>query len=214
MSNKYWGRHYKKDKSNLEFPDENLVRMLKGNLKQKHFKTDITAVDLGCGSGRHLKLVQDFGIKNIIGTDSSLSALKLSRKIINTPLIQSCNKNLPLKNKSSNLTIAWGSLHYSPKDDLPIMLKEIYRILRPGGLLFATLRSERDTYLKRGKHLANDTWITDLKDIKGTTVSFFSEKEVKSYFQAFKKFQYGLIERSLMGNIDKILSHWIILAEK
>ena len=213
MTSEYWEKHYQNKRSELNFPDENLVRLL-NKFIISNYSDHLYAVDLGCGSGRHLKLLNDLGIANIIGMDSSITALNISGKHFNCPLVQNDNLRIPLKNNSIDIFLAWGSLHYNTKSDLHLMLDEIRRILNNEGQLFATLRSANDTYLKRGKHIGNDTWITDLDDLDGSTVSFFNEPELEKAFSNFTFFEYGLIERSLIGDTKKIISHWVVHAKK
>ena len=206
-----WDNHYTRRKSGLLYPDENLVRLLNKSIRDPG---RMTAVDLGCGSGRHLKLLSEIGISHIIGLDSSHGALIVSRKTGQPLLVQGDNMQLPLKDGSADIIIAWGSLHYNVKSDLAPMLAEILRILKKDGHLFATLRSSRDTYLKKGTHLGNDTWITDLQDISGSTASFYNESEIRNELSIFKEYSYGLIERTLVGDISSLISHWIIHARK
>lgn len=207
-----WQAHYTRKKSELHYPDENLVRLLASYLKDKDV-AKISAVDIGCGSGRHLNLLKDFNIHKIIGIDNSLNALSIAANTL-APLIAGDNRALPLKDKSADIIIAWGSLHYNHKNELPVMINEILRVLKTGGCLFATLRSSRDTLMKKGSHLGNDVWQTSLNDIAGTTVSFFSENELDACFAPFLKMQYGLIERTLIGDTGSLISHWVIHAEK
>ena len=128
--------------------------------------------------------------------------------------MQNDSRALALKSSSLDIAVAWGSLHYAAKEELPVMLEEIRRALKKNGRLFATLRSSAIAFLKRGRHLGNDTWITDLSDIKGSIVSFYAEDEVRKAFSIFSSFSIGLIERTIMGNLDQVLSHWVIDAEK
>ena len=72
-----WETHYKRDRSALFFPDENLVRLLKKALDASPKNPEFLALDLGCGSGRHLSLCRDLGIPRVIGTDRSLQGLSL-----------------------------------------------------------------------------------------------------------------------------------------
>ncbi len=208
-----WESHYTAGKSALLYPDENLVRLLRKNPRLGS-PAGLTAVDLGCGSGRHLRLLADMGIRKTIGIDRSHNALMLSVKQAPGTLLQGDNLRLPLKSECADIVIAWGSLHYNNKYDFMGMLEEILRVLGSGGCLFATLRSERDTYLKRGKHLGNNVWITDLNDIRGSTASFYSEGELKTAFSIFNSFTYGLMERTLMGDTTSLISHWVIEARK
>lgn len=211
-----WHQHYTRNKSGLTYPDENLVRLLAKNIKNAKGDDAQTAVDIGCGSGRHLKLLYDFNIPNIIGTDISLNALTLAAALpaVKQKLILSDNKKLPIKDLSIDIAVAWGSLHYGTKDELPIMVKEIFRILKTGGRFMGTLRSSRDTMLKKGRCLGNDVWQTSLADIAGATVSFFDKEELPDIFSRFKQFDFGLAERSMLGDTASIVSHWIFLAVK
>ena len=54
----------------------------------------------------------------------------------------------------------------------------------------------------------------DLNDIKNSVVSFFSEEELKSSFKIFTMFEFGLMERSIIGDTEKIISHWFFRAKK
>lgn len=210
---KPWESHYKKSKSILIYPDENLVRLLKGFLDKKR-KTDIRAIDIGCGTGRHMNLLDDFGVKSIIGVDNSINALSTVKKLYEFPVVQGENFRLPVKDKSFDIAVSWGSLHYCRKDSVHEQVKEIRRALKTRGMLFGTLRSDRDTYLKRGKQLPDGSWITNLKDLKEQIVSFYNEKELLSVLKEFNKIEYGIIERTMIGDMNKLLSHWIFRAEK
>jgi ubiquinone/menaquinone biosynthesis C-methylase UbiE len=209
-----WDCHYTTARSELLYPDENLVRLLARTTAVMGDRTACTAVDLGCGSGRHLKLLFELGLSRIIGLDASHGALLLSRKSGGSMLVRGDNMSLPLKNETADIIIAWGSLHYNNKTDLPVMLSEIARILKPGGHLLATLRSSRDTFMKKGKHLGNDTWVTDLRDISGSIASFYNEDELRNELYIFSERAYGLMERTLIGDLASLISHWIIDARK
>ena len=208
-----WEQHYKKEKSLLSYPDENLVRMLALYLREQKNTSDLIAIDLGCGTGRHLKLLEDFNMK-AIGADFSFNALSSCTKAGFKNLINCNNENLPFKDSSIDIIISWGSLHYCDKDNMIKMLSQIHRVLKRGGRLLATLRKDSDTYLKKGKHIQNNTWITELGDLKGSVVSFFSQEELKSLFKIFNNVQYGWMERTLIGDVDKVIAHWVISAEK
>ncbi len=208
---KEWQKHYTRQKARLLYPDENLVRMLAKAAAEKKINS---AIDLGCGSGRHLSLLRDFGIPCITGTDSSRNALILAAETSAGFTVLADNMQLPFKDSSADVIIAWGSLHYCRKAELNIMLAEILRVLKPEGILMATLRSDRDTLMKRGEHLGNNEWKTDLADISGASVSFFAQEELKPLFTDFSSMEYGLMERSLMGDISSTVSHWFIKAEK
>jgi len=205
-----WNDHYNKSKSSLSFPDENLVRLI----MKADFNKDSVWLDCGTGSGRHLQLLDNLGFKNNIGTDISLNALKIADYNNEKNLLVADNRKMPFVENFFHGIIAWGSLHYNHKDYFPHMIKEIHRILKKEGRLLATLRSEYDTHMKKGKDLGNNVWQTDLNDIKGSIASFYSKNEIDLYFENFSSVSIGLMERTLMGNLDVKISHWIIEAIK
>ncbi len=210
---KPWETHYKRLKSVLLYPDENLVRMLKSYISSNQ-NQNITAIDLGCGSGRHLSLLSELGVEKVIGLDNSINALSLTNELYRLPLVQGDNTSLSFKENSFDIIISWGSLHYCKKDLLNKQLKEIHGITKKHGRLFGTLRSINDTYLKRGKDLGGGTWITDIGDIKDQVVSFYSEDELRFALNIFNVFEYGIMERTIIGDMEKIISHWVFWAEK
>jgi ubiquinone/menaquinone biosynthesis C-methylase UbiE len=216
LESKAWNNHYTRVKSILTYPDENLVRMIKVYLADMTLNDleSLASIDLGCGTGRHLKLLYESGIQNITGIDTSINALKICKELYSFRLIQADNKSLSFRDSAFDLAISWGSLHYCSKDLVSEQIAEIYRILKKGSRFFGTLRSERDTYLKKGRHIGNDTWITDLDDIKNSVVSFYNENELNSALDIFNKFAYGIIERTIIGDMQKRISHWIFWAEK
>lgn len=214
MKKREWNSHYKKNKSVLTYPDENLVRLIAREIKNNGGENQLNAIDIGCGSGRHMALLENSGIGGVYGTDYSLNALNIC-KDAGLPLVINCdNKNMPFREETFDIAIAWGSLHYSSKDEMRLMLEEVKRIIKRGGSLFATIRRDNDTYLKTGTHLGNNTWSTGLDDLTGTVVSFFNEDELKDIFSIFESFSYGWMERTVIGDTSKVISHWIISAKK
>lgn len=214
MKKSEWNSHYKKNKSVLTYPDENLVRLVAREINSRGGGNTLKAIDIGCGSGRHMALLEESGIDTACGSDYSLNALNICREAGFQNVINCDNKNLPFKDEIFDIAVAWGSLHYSSKEEMRLMLSEVKRIIKSGGSLFATLRRDNDTYLKTGTHLGNNTWRTGLDDLTGTVASFFSEDELKDIFSIFKSFSYGWMERTIIGDTGKVISHWVISARR
>lgn len=207
-----WNNHYVRDKSALDYPDENLVRMIKPYLERFDNPGKLFLFDCGCGSGRHLKLASELGVTNIVGGDIAFNGLRIADHF-GFPLVQCDSRTLPFRDASFDIIICWGSLHYGPKADIPVHIHEINRVLKKNGVVFGTLRSSFDTMLRSGRHIGNNEWITDLNDVKSSHVSFFTEGELKHYLGDFT-LKYGLIERTPLNNISSRISHWYFQAEK
>jgi SAM-dependent methyltransferase len=56
---------------------------------------------------------------------------------------------VPFADASFDFVLCWGVLHYLVAETVPDALSEILRVLKPGGRVFLTLRSDADTHLRR-----------------------------------------------------------------
>ena len=223
-TSKIWNNYYKEKKPNQIYPDENLVRIITPLIKEKPFLKN-AALDFGCGGGRHLLFLKDIGFKKIFAYDFSQSALKnISKKYkfvktinyendfwlekVNTNDINKNKKHTflsppPLPDNSLNIVLAWGVLHYNSFDVIQKILNEIKRILKKNNSYFiGTVRANTDTHLSINK------------DIKFKNILYFDDKSLTKLLKPhFKKISLGYIERSLLGDLNKKICHYIFVAE-
>lgn len=214
MQNKeIWESHYNRNKSILLYPDENLVRMVKKDFLNND-PSKFYALDIGSGSARHSQLLRNCGVKHVYNSDMAFNSIKFAFENLSIKGVNCFNQNMPFKDLSFDICIAWGSLHYSDKLCTKDQIHEIHRILKKGGTLYGTLRSEFDTHLKKGQLLSNNTYKSSLSDLNTAKVSFFSEIELCSLFKNFSSFEYGIIERTELNKIEHRISHWYYRAIK
>ena len=107
------------------------------NLKQREKRIKMFVLDknscileLGCGDGLNLKILQTLGYKNIYGLDNSKELLSYISGI-QTILADACNTGLP--SDYFDVVFIDSLLHHL--HTLEECLKEIRRILKPGGNL-------------------------------------------------------------------------------
>ncbi|MBU0482904.1 MAG: methyltransferase domain-containing protein [Proteobacteria bacterium] len=101
-----------------------------------------TVVDLGCGTGvDSLIAAQKTGASGqVLGIDFSLSMLKKGRRAIratetnNLTFLCADAERLPLLDKTVDRVMVNGIFNLNP--DRAEIIKEIYRILKPGGKIF------------------------------------------------------------------------------
>ena len=94
-------------------------------------------IDIGCGVGSNLGLLQSLGFK-VIGVDSEIYSLIYAKKRFSTiPLVNGEILNLPVRSNSIDLIIATDILEHVSEDSLGI--KEIYRALRQRGKVLFTV---------------------------------------------------------------------------
>jgi len=91
------------------------------------------ALDLGCGSGRHLPVLAQYGLSPI-GVDLSAAAIARSRRYApGVPLAQASVDALPFADGAVDLIVAWGVLFHLSTDRLLRALREIRRTLASQG---------------------------------------------------------------------------------
>ncbi|MEQ9363228.1 MAG: methyltransferase domain-containing protein [Leptospirales bacterium] len=196
-----WERHYGREKSRQAYPDENLVRLL------AHVEPGV-ALDLGCGSGRHLSLLLDFGFAPLHGCDTSEASLKISAEVCPParlfridPAGTPENFRLPLLDGSCRVVVCWGVLHYNSDRLARAMLAEAARVLQPGGEVLGTLRSEGDTHFQGNA------------DMDGAAIRLFTESDARGLLgRSFDRVELGYAERSPVGALDRRVCHWIFRA--
>ncbi len=121
MESKYWwhkGRQY-----------------IIGYLLKKHLpKSDksVEILDLGCGTGINFDILQNFG--KVKGVDISSEALNFCKKRGITDVYKGDILNLKLPKSSFDAVTAFDILEHINDDERA--LKNIYNVLKPGGIAF------------------------------------------------------------------------------
>ncbi len=127
-------------------------------------------LDVGCGDGYYLYLLANLGLRlQLTGTDFDHAGLKNARKNLSKtiPLVQAdLMKKLPFKNNTFDKIVMSEVAEHLPDDVKG--LKEVYRVLKPGGILCLTVPDARypmfwdpvNWVLERtsGKHISSGFW--------------------------------------------------------
>lgn len=97
--------------------------------------SDLEIVELFCGRGNALVAWRQLGFTRIVGVDLSASLLAEYRGPARC-YVADC-RSLPLETASRDVVAVHGGLHHLPNlaTDLPRVLDEARRVLRPGGQL-------------------------------------------------------------------------------
>ena len=148
-----WAEERKKH--DLIYPDENVIRFLKRTFKNGENKK---ILDFGCGSGRHALIMAEMDFK-IYAMDYNAVCLELTKEKLdkinykNVEYILNNRLEINLPNESVDCIVAWGALFYFNEKERDIFCKEMYRVLKPGGLILADYRTQDDYLFNRGTKL-------------------------------------------------------------
>lgn len=200
MSNQsVWDNHYTRDRSRQQFPDENVVRILRKNFAGERRPISL---DLGTGSGRHLPLLEEH-FEKVVACDFSRESLRMAASD-HIHCTQAALPDLPFATETFDFVLCWGVLHYLAESALAPAVAAIYEILKPGAGIFLTLRSDRDTHLalqlQRG-------------DLAGGHAKLYSKEEALSLFGGFAKVDYGFIARQPLGD-EGLVAHHMLFARR
>lgn len=97
-------------------------------------------LDLGCGPGANLPLLESFNPDLAVGIDLSPVALNLARENMSSvQLVRAdISQSLPFADSTFSLVSVFNVLYHDWISDEAAILAEVRRVLRPGGLLLAT----------------------------------------------------------------------------
>ena len=160
------------------------------------FKSKIQILDVGCGTGRGLQFFSRYG--KVIGVDNSLEALKFCSKRKNKDVLLCSAESLALAGQSVDLIGMLDILEHIDND--LITLKEIFRVLKPGGIIMVTVPSYRFLWSEHDEAL-NHKRRYSKKDLKSkiTKAGFKIKKlsfTITTFF--FPILLYRLLQKLIM----------------
>lgn len=105
-----------------------------------HLAAGATVLDVGCGPGHDLVNLASPGFSPL-GLDYSGGMLAQARQITSAPLIQADMRRIPLHTASVDGVWMCASLLHLPRETAPAALRESQRILKPGGVIFVSVKA-------------------------------------------------------------------------
>ncbi len=150
--------------------DMALKRRARRIIEELELKSGDSILDAGCGDGFYLHLLSELGKFKLTGIDFDKNALASAKNnlsgITGITIFHGSVMDLPFKSNSFNKVILTEVAEHLP-DDLK-GLKEIYRVLKPGGILVVTVPNHNYPFLwdpvnkvlelTTGKHIKSGFW--------------------------------------------------------
>jgi len=139
-----------------------------------------TAVDLGCGGGRHLALFASHGV-TALGIDSCRACSHLAVPNI---LLGDLVRPLPFETGSVDFALMWGVFVHLPPDSHHDVFGELHRVLKPGGTLLVDILRPDDFRNALGTPMGPNYNRSPF--IEGVTDLFCTEQYIEAIASSFE----------------------------
>ena len=142
-----WDRMYAQDTESLDDEFFRLRRDFTVAYVTEHYDTSAIICDLGCGAGPVISTLLNRGY-DATGFDYSIDMLDNAARRIATstaerrPLARCDIQALPLRNDSFDCAVCLGVISYV--EHYENIIREIHRILKPGGTAIVSYRNEKN----------------------------------------------------------------------
>lgn len=180
-----------------------------------HMSDNDILLDIGCGSGVQLGILQKKGYKLGIGIDLNKNALQYGKKknIQDTSFILADVQYLPLKNNSVDKIICAEIIEHLQNPDW--MIKEITRTLKKDGEVVITTPNENSIW---GAYEVLWDLFGRGRNYGQTHLKFFTPKELKQLFASYSltsaKTIFFLSPVAALVNNEKMLNLFIKIDKK
>ncbi len=187
--------------------DENMPRILEFFKERKI----TTVLDLGCGSGRHTIYLMQHGFK-VSGIDISTEGIKkaetfcLQKNLRAALAVGSIHERLPYSDSTFDSIISIRVIHHGRIEAIRKTISEMERVLKPGGLLFVTVR-RRARRRRSSVEIAPRTYVPQDGIEKGVVHYLFNKKLLQREFRNFKILDFWVDKDSYYCLLGELKSH-------
>lgn len=198
-------------KGDLRYPEPQVIRFVKKNLF-----SGAKILDFGCGAGRDSLALASEGYE-MIAMDYNQAGLEMLREK-NSKIKTICNTGIevPLEENSVDGVFADGSLVGNDKKVTVELLKNLCRVIKPGGYMWADLRTKNDYLYGKGEKIGDDFFLLGAETGMGNlTYQFYEEKGLR---EVYEKAGFKVISVDVGGftqNNQQIRKEWYyVVAQK
>lgn len=179
IMNEIWDKVYSNDSAFFGEEPSNFSQICYRVFK-KHSVRKL--LELGCGQGRDTLFFASHNL-DVYAIDSSKVAIdslkqKIGKENISIKLRQfDAGQGIPFSNKYFGAV--FSHMFYNMRftdEELSFLFKESSRVLRNNGLLYFSVRSDKDVLYNKGKKIDNNIY-----EINGFQIRFFTKEQIESF---------------------------------
>lgn len=171
-------------------------------------------IDIGAGVGRHSILFAKNGYQ-VTSFDSSESGLQIineraKEEEISVKTICGDMRIMPFRDCEFDAVLAFHSIYHASQEDLPIIINELYRIVKHDGEVLVTMLSKDDEHFVANMNDRESDNVVLKRDGKnGPLVPhyYIDYEEIQPLFSKFKIISCQKVTEYIQGHV---LSHYYI----
>lgn len=172
-----------------------------------------TALDLGCGVGRHSLFLAEAGLR-VLAMDSSATGLEVLRETaaarrLTLELRQADADSLPFPESSFDFVLSWDVIYHGDLGDVGRRLAEIWRVLKPGGLFQGTMLPSRNSNHGVGRLVAPGTYVVEGDEHHWQPHFYCDLATLVALFSGFEILRLTQHQKGKPGSW-----HWNVVAER
>ncbi|MBU3918260.1 class I SAM-dependent methyltransferase [bacterium] len=194
-----WNTIYKKEGEKYKYykifePHKDIGRVVK--IFKKHKVKRV--LDLGCGAGRHVWYLTQMGFE-VYGIDIAADGIKKTKMILKEKRLKATDlrvgnilEKLPYKDDFFDAVVSVQVLQHGKEKQIKGVIKEIERILKPGGLAFFTVCGRiakgkiRYCLVKTAKKITPNTYVPTIGNETGLIHFIYTKQKIKEHYNNFK----------------------------
>ena len=206
-----WDKRWATDEGRADWLDPHpAVVALLPELKTRRVRT---ALDLGCGVGRHALFLAQAGltVEAFDGSATGLDAVRQAAAARGFAIgLRHGNADaLPYADGAFDFVLSWNVIYHGTLGDAGRRIAEIWRVLKSGGLYQGTMLPTRNANYGLGRRVAPDTFVVDGVEERGHPHFYCDAPVLVSLFSGFELLSLTQTQQKKPGSW-----HWNIVAER
>jgi SAM-dependent methyltransferase len=185
-------------------PEKHFSHPLRLEWLPQHLSSQAHILDHGCGYGRLIDQLFGTGYRNVVGMDFSEKMLTECRsRFPNLTLVRNDGRTLPFCDRAFDAVLLFAVLTCIPSDDdQRILLAEVMRVLRPGGIVYISdlLINTDARNVERYERYENEFGVYGVFELpEGVIVRHHREEWIEQLTRAFTRLAFERLSVTTMN---------------
>jgi len=219
---KRWDELYGQPNFAPKYPLETVIRWTFKSFPRSN-AASTNLLDIGCGMGRHAIFFAREGYRTFATDISPIAIAALNEETSSTGLaidakVADCSA-APFDSGSMHGALSYAVLYYCPESSVDPSIREIRRVLAPGGKALLMVKATGDSRCQLGQKLSQFTYRVQpapdnsWQSENGLDLLFFDRSDLETLFKSFSSMAIDRVTATY-NNGALVNDDWIIQVTK